>query len=305
MSGDTYTPLQQPAGAYATPGGSAGYGPSQSPRPPQPGQRTTRAQWIAKAQNEFITYKRQVPGRLTDYDAKQLNFQITASYAKMYLTNPSIFKWAGMAAFASKEVGNGMAQAWELGFGAGTQTFTPAAVWIGGIVAGRGGNVGPRMGKLLFWALTGGNRLVWHDICWQHLAYRDSGIATLEAAHQAGELPGDSFTAWSMIDSGAKKNAIEDVWMGNALLLKYEQQQVLQPQIYDAKEVKDLWLAISPDVPTPIPGHGVNFTSYVPGGNIGNFIDRWKWIFESMLPAWRTLETDSPAWTKKLIGAMR
>jgi hypothetical protein len=305
VGADNYTPLQQPAGGYAAPGGSAGYGPSQSPRPPQPGQRTTRDQWIAKAANEFITYKRQVPGRLTDYDAKQLNLQVTSSYAKMYLTKPSIFKWAGMAAFASKEVGNGMAQAWELGFGAGADMFTPAAVWVGGILTGRGGNAGPMMGKLLFWALSGGNRIVWYDIFWQHVAYRDSGIKTLEDAHQAGEIPEASFAAWSIIDSAVKKNEIENVWMGNALLLKYEQQEVLQPQIYDAKEVKELWPAISPDVPTPIPGHGVNFTSYVPGGNIGNFTDRWKWIFESMLPAWQALETNEPARTKKLIGAMR
>jgi hypothetical protein len=234
-----------------------------------------------------------------------LNIQVTSSYAKLYLSNPSIFKWAGMAAFASKEVGKGMAQAWELGFGAGTDPFTAAAVWVGGLVTGRGGDVGPTMGKLLFWALSGGNRLLWDDIVWQHVAYRDAGFKALQEAREAGEVPESSFAGWSIIDSAVRKKEIEEVWMGNALLLLHEQQQVLQPLIYDAKEVKHLWPAISADVPTPIPGHGVNFIDYVPGGNIGNFTDRWKWIFESMLPAWQKLETDSPAWTKKLIGALR
>ena len=296
MGGDNYTGLQHPAG---------GYGQNQSPPPAQPSQRTTRQQWIDTALKEFITYQRQVPGRLTIDDAKQLNLQFTSAYAKMYLTNPSIFKWAGMAAFASSEVGTGMQRAWQLGFGAGTELLTPALAWIGGLVTGRGGSVGPLMGKLLFWALSGGNRLVWHDIFWQHVAYRNSGLGTLKDARQAGEIPQRVLDAWTTIEGGVRKNEIDAVWTGNAMLLMYEQQEILQTQIYDAKEVKELWPAISPDVPTPIPGHGVTFASYVSNGNIGVFSDRWKWIFESMLPAWQTLETDEPERTKRLIQALR
>lgn len=305
MGGDDYTGLQQPAGGYGTQGTSGGYGQSQNPPPSQRPRRTTRQQWIDKALKEFITYQPQVPGRLTDYDAKQFNLQVTSAYAKMYLANSSIFKWAGMAAFASSEVGRGMERAWQLGFGTGAEMFTPATVWVGGILTGRGGRVGPMMGKLLFWALSGGNRLVWHDIFWQHLAYRDAGITTLKDARQAGEIPQRVLDAWMIIDGGIGKNEVDDVWNGNALLLMYEQQEILQTNIYDAKEVKELWPAISPDVPTPIPGHGVSFQDHVPNGNIGVFSDRWKWIFDSMLPAWRTLETDEPARTKRLIQAMR
>ena len=305
MGGDNYTDLQQPAGGYSTPGASGGYGPGQSPPPPQPSPRITRQQWIDKALKEFITYQPQVSGRLTDYDAKQFNLQVTSSYAKMYLTNSSIFKWAGMAAFASSEVGRGMQRAWQLGFGTGTEMFNPAATWIGGIATGRGGRVGPMMGKLLFWALSGGNRLVWHDIFWQHVAYRDAGIKTLKDARQAGEIPQHVLDAWTVIDGGRRKNEDEDVWTGNALLLMYEQQEILQKQIYDAPEVKELWPAISPDVPTPVPDHGVTFASYVPGGNVGVFADRWKWIFQSMLPAWQSLETNEPDRTRKLIEALR
>lgn len=296
MGGDNYTGSQQPAG---------GYGQSQSPPPAKPLQRATRQQWIDKALKEFITYKRQDPDRLTDYDAKQLNIQVTSAYAKMYLSNPSIFKWAGMAAFASSEVGSGMQKAWQLGFGTGTEMFNPAATWIGGIATGRGSSVGPMMGKLLFWALSGGNRLVFHDIFWQHVAYRDAGLATLKDARQANEIPQRVLDAWTMTEGGVRKKEIDDVWVGNALLLMYEQQEILQTKIYDAKEVKELWPAISPDVPTPIPGHGVTFASHVPNGNIGVFNDRWKWIFDSMLPAWQTLETDEPERTKRLIQALR
>jgi hypothetical protein len=296
MDDDGYTGLQQPSGGYVG---------SQSPPPARPAQRTTSQQWIAKALKEFISYKRQVAERLTDHDAKQLNLQVTSAYARMYLSNPAVFKWAGMAAFASAEVGRGMERAWQLGFGTGTEMFNPLAAWVGGIATGRGSRVGPMMGKLLFWALSGGNRLVWHDIFWQHVAYRDAGIKTLKEARQAGEIPQRVLDAWTMIDGSVKKGDVDDVWTGNAMLLMYEQQEVLQKQIYDAKEVKELWPAISADVPTPIPDHGVKFDSHVPGGNIGVFDDRWKWIFESMLPAWQTLQTDEPERTKQLIQALR
>src|SRR5262249_25716687 len=38
----------------------------------------------------------------------QMNTEITRAYTQMYLADPQTFKWAGMAAFASAEVGRGM-----------------------------------------------------------------------------------------------------------------------------------------------------------------------------------------------------
>jgi hypothetical protein len=310
--------LQQP---FARSGSSArswaGYEQNQAPASPygdaqniladseEKAQGTPSQHWLDKAMKEFITYQRQDPGYMTDYDAKQYNIQVTSSYAKMYLTNPTVFKWSGMAAFASREVGTGMQQAWQLGFGTGSEMFTPFTVWVGGIITGRGSGAGPIMGKLLFWALSGGHRFVWADIFWQHVAYRDAGLKALQDARKAGDIPQRVLDAWTLIDAGAKSKTIEKIWEGNAALLMYEQQEVLQKMIYDAKEVKDLWKAISPNVPSPIPGHGVDFASYVPGGDIGVFADRWKWISESMLPAWRNLDTNEPVRTKKLIEALK
>jgi hypothetical protein len=304
--GENYASSQQPTGGYGgSSGGAGGYGQSQTPPSPYGATKNPAQQWQDRAIKEFLIYQRQVPGRLTDEDAKQLNVQITASYAKMYLTNTLLFKWAGMAAFASHEVGNGMEQAWRLGFGEAGYTFGPLAVWVGGIATGHGSDAGPIMGKLLFWALTGGNRLVWADIFWQHLAYRDAGLKALQDAGKAGDIPQRVVDAWTLIDTGGKSKNANKVWEGNMALLMYEQQEILQPKIYDAPEVKDLWKAISPDVPSPIPGHNVSFTGYVPGGNIGVFSERWKWISESMLPAWRQLDTNEPDRTKKLIEALK
>ena len=130
--GSGYSGSQQPSGGYSGSGGSAGYGQNQNPPSPYGaavvlagyGEKTPAQYWLEKALAEFITYQRQDPGRMTDNDAKQYNVQVTSSYAKMYLRNPALFKWAGMAAFASHEVGNGMQQAWDLASGLGRKCTT-------------------------------------------------------------------------------------------------------------------------------------------------------------------------------------
>lgn len=279
--------------------------PKPTPPPPKstpPPVTRSVSQWRELADQKFINYTRQVPGRLTDVDAKELNRRITASYAKMYLSRPSVFKWAGMAALASAEVGRGMQQAWQLGFGDwGMSAGGTMLVWVGGLVK-TGESVGPLLGKKLFWALSGGNRFVWWDIFWQHLAYQEQGISALMAAHKAGELPQANLQAWQRIDAGQQKGDMAQIWQGNSELLRYEQEFVLQAQVYDRS--RDIWPVISDDVPSPIPGHGVKFTSYVPGGDIGDFKHRWKWIEESMLPAWKSLETNEAAKVGSLLLAL-
>lgn len=147
------------------------------------------SQWRELAEKTFINWRQMVPGQMLDIEAKELNRKVTASYAKMYLNRPSLFKWAGMAAFASAEVRRGMQQAWQLGFGDwGMSSGGTLAVWIGGLVK-TGESIGPMLGKKLFWALSGGNRFVWWDIFWQHLAYHEEGIAAFVATHRTGELP--------------------------------------------------------------------------------------------------------------------
>jgi hypothetical protein len=306
--GSDYGAQQKPSGSYGSTGGSGSYGNSQNAPSPygqskatQPPKRN-KAYWLKAAIAEFITYKTHVPNQINPFDAKAYNVQVTASYARMYLTNPAAFKWAGMAAFASAGVGEGMQTSYNLAWGAGAQTFTPAALWIGGLLLDR--DTSARAGELLFWALSGGNRLVWADIFWQHVAYRDGGFQALKDVKAAGELTDRVFNGWTLIDTGLRAKDQNKIWDGNAALLKYEQEVFLQKHIYDRSEVKGLWKNISGDIPSPIPGHGVDFIDHVPGGNIGVFADRWKWIEESMLPAWKSLETSDPGRTKTLIEGL-
>jgi len=70
----------------------------------------SRSYWKQKA-NEAIGWKEggKYPGAI------EMNRRITAQYAETYLRDPNKFVWAGMAAFASNEVGEGMKKLEVLG----------------------------------------------------------------------------------------------------------------------------------------------------------------------------------------------
>lgn len=219
----------------------------------------------------------------------ELNRRITAAYAEMYLSDPSRFVWAGMAALASCEVGKGMLKAKILRDEAGNPLIA-----IGALATGA-----PTGSEVLI-ALGRGNLGVYADIYWQHIAFASGGLAEMRDLNARGELSDGLLNAWVLIDRGK-------VWEGNRLLLNYEQQITLQQAVYDRH--KDAfsnmsWLAgFRPSLlSSPIPGHDVSFTECVPGGNLGRFEDRWKWIDTSMLPAWRKLVEDQPDRVRALMN---
>jgi hypothetical protein len=255
--------------------------------------------WLNKALAK-VRHTPQVKGQLNTFDVFKINEEFTRLYAELYLNDPETFKWAGMAAFASAEVGGGLRSAYHLSFGDDVG-FGKAFTWAGGLAL-TGESIGDVTAKKLFWALSAGNRWVWADIYWQHLAYSEGGLSALERVNRRGELDNRAFEAWQKIDKGKRTNDQDLVWEGNAELLEYEQKMVLQANVYD--QSRDIWKKISSEVPSPVPGHDVKFQDYVKGGDIGNFQERWKWIHESLLPAWRKLESSEPEKVKELLRAL-
>src|SRR5690349_10814351 len=86
-------------------------------------------------------------------DAIERNAEITARYVGWYLREPDLFKWAGMAAFASRQVG--------------------VAIGLDAVSAGL-------FHDLEIIRVT--NNLVYSDIAWAHLAYEHGGSSTIESA---------------------------------------------------------------------------------------------------------------------------
>ncbi len=90
----------------------------------------------------------------------------------MYLRNPAIYKWAGMAALTSAAVGRGM-------------------YMMRGLRQSRMGSLLGLFGRevaAISRTLGVGNLAVFADIYWQHLAYEQAGIDELERIYSAGAL---------------------------------------------------------------------------------------------------------------------
>ncbi|HJZ46113.1 MAG TPA: hypothetical protein VKE41_03065 [Roseiflexaceae bacterium] len=233
-----------------------------------------RAQWQSRA-NRRIEF---MPGNPGDRACVlKRNENVTAAYAEMYLRNPGVYKWAGMAALTSAAVGRGMYMIHYL-----KQSRLGLMV---GLFGSEVANVTAMLGA--------GNLAVFEDIYWQHLAYERAGIAELEQIYQAGGLDRRVMRSWRQIDAGRRTNDQELIWEGNRGLLHYEQKQVLQPAVYDGK--RELWKALSGWIMSPIPGHAETIEAFAPGANIGVFDDRWAWIEQRMLPRWKELADHQPS----------
>lgn len=217
--------------------------------------------------------------RYAGSDIYKRNAAITRAYAEMYKSDRETFKWAGMAAFASCEVGKGIRQAEAL-----RESGLP---WIPGLT--------DVSGTELSGALQRGNALVYSDIFWQHLAYQQCGMGDLKKAYDERQITPEVYDAWQKIDQGKAAKNPDLIWEGNQALLRYEQRTVLQDGVYD--QDRRMWRKLSSwpfswgqHIESPIPGDPTSFQDYVDGGDIGSFPDRWKWISESMLPAWKRLD---------------
>jgi hypothetical protein len=212
------------------------------------------------------------------------NARITKAYRDMYMSKRAIFKWSGMAAFASHEVGEGLRIARMLEQNLLDLLFRSVAAVSASELRD---------------ALAAGNNVVFNDIYWQHIAFLEQGLVDLENAHRDGWLERRPLQAWLLINAGLERSSVELVWEGNQLLLLHEQAFVLDESTY-APHPK-LWSALSSSVlvrllggfRSPIPGHGVSFQEMMGSGGIldlGNFDSRWRWIREQLLPAWRALD---------------
>jgi hypothetical protein len=239
----------------------------------QPTARNLQASWQARA-NRRIEY---VPGNLGDGAAViKRNEFVTAAYADMYLRNPALYKWAGMAALTSAAVGRGMYM---------MQYLQKSRM------AGLLGLFGREVAEISY-TLGTGNLAVFNDIYWQHMAYDRGGIAELEQIFLAGKLDREVFRSWQQIDEGRRANDQALIWAGNRGLLYYEQKEVLQPAVYDGNMTT--WKAVSGWIMSPIPGHNETIEAFDPGANIGSFADRWRWIDGRMLPAWKAMAEKHP-----------
>jgi len=229
------------------------------------------------------------------------NRMITARYAGWYLENPGTLKWAGMAAFASRQVG--------LAIMAADLMTAPE----------RDGADNPLLALHRFGAdwlmradfeqIRRGNNNIYRDIAWAHAAYVGGGMAELEAC--ASE-PEDTLLVqgFGMIDRGRallRRDASDQegerlIWEGNICLLRHEQVDVLQP-IFDTLSAGG---RITASFGSELDFSGAMFSDsryrtsfssfhgYVETlaglKSVANQQERWKWVEQSVIPSWQAAE---------------
>lgn len=264
---------------------------------------------------------RQLPAS-RDYVAR--NRAITACYARWYLQEPWLFKWAGMAAFASAQVGNGIALIEML-------EAPHAAVRPAGAIV-REANVLKLSAELynrvlslaLFVPLVlhdaatrplllddlelikQANDAVFYDVGWMHLAYINGGIKELEA-----NMPADAplLAAFRNLDAGAQRlcdptdcqTGMSLIQQGLLAMLLHEQTAILPAYMERMSAIGRFLASIGALLNLEgAPGFGnlPSFSNYfgplaVATGSksVANTTDRWEWIERDVLPRWQRLDT--------------
>ncbi|NWJ44569.1 MAG: DUF2515 family protein [Chloroflexi bacterium] len=222
------------------------------------------------------------------------NKLINKAYAEMYLSDPATFKWAGLASFASRNVGEKM----EL-----LRNLSKASV--GTLIASFGTALPLYLIsseiKYLYKAVSEGNKLIFTDMYWQHLAYRDAGLEELERIYLQGGLPEKAIKAWRLLDEGKKTGNQDMIWQANIDILQREQWDIVHPALYAGKRNEDLWELISTShnltgvlITSPVPGVEKRFKDCVPNANLAKLKDRWKWCTDFIMPDWKAFETKYP-----------
>lgn len=148
------------------------------------------------------------------------NAAISSFYAAAYLDQPELFKWAGMAAFASNHARSLLL---PLRIVTGPQGIPGWARWL----------------LRDFETVRTINNEIFRDIFWAHAVYR----GTPEGLARLCEIVGDDgpagaiHSAFGEIERGRKEAAAgkaldgrERIWRGNIGVLRHEQEHVVQPR---------------------------------------------------------------------------
>ena len=246
------------------------------------------------------------------------NMEISSCYAWMYELQPTGFKWAAMAAFASHHVRLALFPLRWDDDGTGYVDI-PHSLTRRKLLLTEDVNT-----------IRATNNAIFDDIFWVHLAYAsaDDGIERLRGLLQAEAHYAPVLAGFEAIDEGrrvledgtasreARRAADDLVWAGTVQLLEHEQRALVQP-CFDRLSCAFARL-VSVGATTSFEVRGVRqevayFTSFyvhsltrgVPHSlrartwpRITRYDDRWRWLAASVVPRFRRLDADT-----RLIGA--
>jgi hypothetical protein len=187
-------------------------------------------------------------------------------YRENYTTDDD-FQWCGMARLAGSQVLAGINDASYAVSG----PSNPLYMVIGELID----------------SLRNGGFDIFDSIAWQHHAYRSSGIGALKWTKENGDN-GDIdelLSAWLNYDKGKKESDTLLMERAAYRITEYEQNEVIVDTWAELSQIRlengnvaDVFTILSENVMKP---NGDRFTVAVPGGDLGNTANRWKWIDDS------------------------
>lgn len=241
------------------------------------------------------------------HDVVRRNKGITATYADIYLDAPEIYKWAGMAAFASFHVGLAMV------------AFEWTALQQIGVEEAC--NTQKRNMKTDLNLVRHLNNRIFDDIGWVHVAYchPEGGIEKLRELLTNDEHYQPILAAFEEIHLGREwlakgetQKGEDLIWKANAAILWHEQSAVVQPVFntmgasfsrilsfcasfdYSTNHLKTDWKSHSSFLAFMFTkGFSLLRESFsLP--DLTELKHRWFWIENRLLGSWRATEKNNP-----------
>lgn len=237
------------------------------------------------------------------------NAEITALYGALYLRHPGLFKWAGMAAHASHHVRVAL---WPLRLSANKSGFVDLPKALGRWQSLRISDVDQ---------LRQTNNSIFKDVYWAHLVYDGSaeGLERLEKLAKDDPEAERLMEPFRLLEEGrlsaqaGTAGGEEMIWEANRLLLRHEQEDVVQPN-FDQLSCAfarafsfGATLGFQADGPLRSLGFFTSFYGHSLTGRLTTFLrefrlpmitkldDRWDWIERSILPRFRRYEGSGEA----------
>lgn len=186
-----------------------------------------------------------------DSDPRARNQAISAAYADLFLNNHD-FVWAGLAAYASKQVGCAMdsaRHAIDVG-GALMKAGLPVALVSPAVGVGMGGYGGGAAGAAAYTLdmLGKGNRDLFMDVYPIHRFYQEEGFARMKACAgtRSPPLEPEALAGFEALTRGDRQESLKQIAV-------HEQLNILQPLIYDDYLMRRILVANETGIPLTSP----------------------------------------------------
>ncbi|MGH7139011.1 MAG: hypothetical protein ACREHD_24970 [Pirellulales bacterium] len=204
--------------------------------------------------------------------------KIYGYYLSVFQENGDLL-WAGMAKLAGNTVWNALAV-----------NIQVDGIPVGPLAKNAPGSGPAQVQAFMERELLAMNLEIFLDLAWVHEAYLRGGIEELRSLVQSGELSQNVLDGFELIDRGIRQGSDDLIQQGNAMLLQREQQTILMRGYAELARL-NLGKLMGALAKSPVPG-GKPFSESVPGGDLANFADRWRWILKEMLPNWNNMDPE-------------